>query len=206
MYDQSELDLFQTPMDVAHYMCRFAGIDVVQPSFVLDPFCGRANILDAAFKYSKKVFGNEIDRERYSGYLNKWRGIKRLVNRKIILYNNWLNVAYPFYERYTALINFAVVITNPPFSQSTILLEEVVKYPYKTVVALLPVSHLASQKRELFWRRYPPAEIRISINRFKFQNFDGTDSETSGSLDLMLAKWVYGYTGDTKVTWGKFDA
>ena len=193
-------------MDVAHYMCRFAGIDAVQPAFVLDPFCGRANILEAALKYSKKVIGNESDRERYFEHLDSWKQFVLNANRKTVLHNNWLNAAYPFYEKYASVLNSAVVITNPPFSQSTILLEEVVKYPYKVVVALLPVSHLASQKRELFWRRYPPTEIRISINRFKFLNYDGKPSETSGSLDLMLVKWEYGFTGDTKVTWGTFDA
>jgi hypothetical protein len=57
-----------------------------------------------------------------------------------------------------------LIITNPPFSKALEFLEKSLKEA-KTVIYLLRLNFLASQKRREFWSTYPPDHIFVLSTR-----------------------------------------
>ena len=70
-----------------------------------------------------------------------------------------------------------IIITNPPFSLAQEFLEYTFEnYSAPTVIMLLRLNFLASQKRHDFWKKYPPTHLYVLSKRPSFTG-SGTDSQ-----------------------------
>ncbi len=74
------------------------------------------------------------------------------------------------------LLDYDLIFTNPPYSQAKEIIEHALTtWPYATVVMLLRLNFLGSQKRHDFWQAYPPNELHVLSCRPSFTG-RGTDA------------------------------
>ena len=84
---------------------------------------------------------------------------------------------------------YDVIITNPPFS----IAEDVIRKAYSDVkddgwvIMLLRLNYFGSDKRELFWKEFPPKYAFVHRKRISF-----TDDKKTDSIEYMHCLWHKG--------------
>lgn len=94
---------------------------------------------------------------------------------------------------------FDLVIGNPPYKDAERILRHAMKClrPGGELIFLLRLSFLASMGRySMFQFEFPPKEITVCSDRPSFTGDGKTDAS-----EYMFAKWVKGYTGETRLNW-----
>jgi len=194
-----EKDQFQTPSYLSRELLLFAGLADLQRAnaIVLDPCCGLGQILITASFFGLHSLGFEID-ERFRKNVEGLIGVDVEIKAFI---RDWYAIAPVYTQKYPEKANRTFVVTNVPFSEDVDIIETALEQPFLGAVALMPLSHLAgATRRSDFWGKYPAEEIRVIENRIEFLDPRGYPSDTTGRLDLMMAKWRKSYKGPTKLT------
>lgn len=94
-------------------------------------------------------------------------------------------------DYFTVDFNTDLIITNPPFSIALEFLEKSLKEA-KTVVYLLRLNFMGSQKRKEFWQKNPPSHLFTLSERPCFSAF------CKGSKKLKIKGCGKSYPKDTK--------
>lgn len=129
--------------------------------------------------------------------------------------------AYPGMSQAEALdagLDADLILCNPPFKHAQELLEGLLtQRPNTTIMALLRLNFLGSQKRVPFWRDNPPTHIHVFPKRLSFRQPDhipeecrrekaGTDSQEYAVFCWGRGKYVGGKKYDHHViTLGSFN-
>lgn len=88
--------------------------------------------------------------------------VKPLLSENCRIEHTELNEGKDYFKQNFTAVD--LIITNPPFSQAMEFLEKSLKEA-KTVIYLLRLNFLASQKRREFWGTYPPDHIFVLSKR-----------------------------------------
>ena len=94
---------------------------------------------------------------------------------------------------------YDLIITNPPYSAAEPIITHTLKtWPNATVVMLLRLNFLGSQKRKPFWDKHPVSELHILSKRPSF---------TGGGTDATEYAWFVWRPGvkeqKINVVWGE---
>lgn len=69
-----------------------------------------------------------------------------------------------------------LIITNPPFSKALEFLEKSLSCDWATVIYLMRLNFLGSQKRKEFWNLHRPSHLYVLSKRPSFTDNGNTDS------------------------------
>ena len=118
----------------------------------------------------------EIDWSKYKTALEPCKGDGRIVsfleNKGIDTY--WAELSEGIDYLTTPFDNVDLILTNPPFSLAQEFIEKA-HSEADTIIMLLRINFLGSQKRKEFWKKYPVNSLFVLSKRPSFTG-SGTDA------------------------------
>ena len=108
--------------------------------------------------------------------LEPCRGDSRIFNYLISkgLNTKWAEISEGIDYLTTPFEKVDLILTNPPFSLAQEFIEKAIKEA-DTVIMLLRLNYLGSQKRNIFWNKFPPTALHVLSKRPSFTG-SGTDA------------------------------
>lgn len=117
--------------------------------------------------------------------------------------NSYTDYYYPNFDflkygNVDTLGKFDLIISNPPFkhAQEMIELSHDLLNEGGQIIMLLRLAFLESQRRNAFFQKYKPNEVRVFSKRPSF-----TGDGKTYPMAFATFSWLDGYNGDTKLTW-----
>lgn len=143
---------FFTPQETTLSLLKARYVNLQQP--ILEPAVGDGAILKAIENFQGEIDFDCID----------------------VVKTTLPNFYHQSFLLFTAPREYKTVITNPPFSLAELFIRHARKIaPNATLIFLLRLAFLESQKRIKFWQEFPLSELYILSKRPSFTGF-GTDS------------------------------
>ena len=93
------------------------------------------------------------------------------------------------------------IITNPPYKYSIEFVEKALELTDNKVAMFLKLTFLESQKRKVFFEKYPPKKIYVFSERILCAKDGNFENYKSSPVAYCWYIWEKGYKGDTIIKW-----